>query len=61
MFLTLFFFFCVLIFGSITFAFSKDAHKIGQSLLIKTIFFLAAAISLWSLFFCLIAFVAWII
>ena len=57
--LTVFFILCCLIFSSITYAFSKDARKFVQPLSI--IFIASAIIAVWTMFFSMVAFVAWVI
>lgn len=60
MILTVFFLLCCMIFSSITYAFSKDARKFVQPLPIKIIFIASAAIAVWTMFFSVIALVAWV-
>lgn len=59
--LTVFFILCCLIFSSITYAFSKDARKFVQPLSIKIIFIASAIIAVCTMFFSMVAFVAWVI
>lgn len=59
--LTVFFILCCLIFSSITYAFSKDARKFVQPLSIKIIFIASAIIAVWTMFFSMVVFVAWVI